>query len=58
MRSMCKMCIRDRNEWAQHTIPIGLTAGHEYVGEVVEVGAGVQGFKVGDLVSLSLIHIS
>ena len=37
------------NEWAQHTIPIGLTAGHEYVGEVVEVGAGVQGFKVGDL---------
>ena len=26
------------NEWAQHTIPIGLTAGHEYVGEVVEVG--------------------
>ena len=26
-------------------------AGHEYVGEVVEVGAGVQGFKVGDLVS-------
>ena len=23
------------NEWAQHTIPIGLTAGHEYVGEVV-----------------------
>ena len=39
------------NEWAQHTIPIGLTAGHEYVGEVVEVGAGVQGFKPGDLVS-------
>ena len=39
------------NEWAQHTIPIGLTAGHEYVGEVVEVGTGVQGFKVGDLVS-------
>ena len=33
------------NDWAQHTIPIGLTAGHEYVGEVVEVGAGVQGFK-------------
>ena len=39
------------NEWAQHTIPIGLTAGHEYVGEVVEVGPGVQGFKIGDLVS-------
>ena len=39
------------NEWAQHTIPIGLTAGHEYVGEVVEVGPGVEGFKPGDLVS-------
>lgn len=39
------------NEWAQHTIPIGLTAGHEYVGEVVEVGEGVQGYKPGYLVS-------
>lgn len=35
------------NEWAQHTIPVGLTAGHEYVGEVVEVGENVEGFKVG-----------
>ena len=39
------------NDWAQHTIPIGLTAGHEYVGEVVEVGSGVKGFNIGDLVS-------
>ncbi|MBQ6075400.1 MAG: L-threonine 3-dehydrogenase [Lachnospiraceae bacterium] len=39
------------NDWAQHTIPIGLTAGHEYVGEVVEVGAGVEGFHPGDRVS-------
>ena len=39
------------NDWAQHTIPIGLTAGHEYVGEVAEVGTGVKGFKIGDLVS-------
>ena len=39
------------NDWAQHTIPIGLTAGHEYVGEVVEVGEGVQGFHPGHLVS-------
>ena len=39
------------NDWAQHTIPIGLTAGHEYVGEVVEVGNGVRGFKPGYLVS-------
>ena len=39
------------NDWAQHTIPVGLTAGHEYVGEVVEVGPGGKGFKIGDLVS-------
>ena len=39
------------NDWAQHTIPFGLTAGHEYVGEVVEVGAGVEGFHPGDRVS-------
>ena len=39
------------NEWAQHTIPIGLTAGHEYVGEIAEVGENVEGFQVGDLVS-------
>ncbi len=39
------------NQWAQNTIPIGLTTGHEYVGEIVEIGPGVRGFKVGDLVS-------
>lgn len=39
------------NKWAQHTIDTGRIAGHEYVGEIVEVGAGVRGFKVGDLVS-------
>ena len=39
------------NEWAQHTIAVGQTAGHEYVGEIVEVGEGVKGFKVGDIVS-------
>ena len=39
------------NSWAQKTIPLGLTIGHEYVGEVVEVGKGVEGFKPGDYVS-------
>ena len=39
------------NEWAQHTIPIGLTAGHEYVGVIAETGPGVRGFKKGDYVS-------
>ena len=39
------------NEWAQHTIPLGLTAGHEYVGVIEEVGPGVRGLKKGDRVS-------
>lgn len=39
------------NRWAQHTIPIGLTVGHEYVGVIEEVGPGVRGHKVGDFVS-------
>ncbi len=39
------------NRWAQNTIKTGMTIGHEYVGEIVEVGAGVRGFKVGDMVS-------
>ncbi len=39
------------NKWAQHTIDTGRVIGHEYVGEIVEVGAGVRGFKVGDMVS-------
>lgn len=39
------------NDWAQNTIPLGLTVGHEYVGEVDEVGENVQGFYKGQLVS-------
>ncbi len=39
------------NEWAQETIKLGTTAGHEYVGEIVEVGDGVENCRVGDIVS-------
>lgn len=39
------------NEWAQNTIKLGTTAGHEYVGEIVEVGKNVQSHKVGEIVS-------
>lgn len=39
------------NQWAQDTIPLGLIAGHEYVGEIVEVGSGVKDFAAGDIVS-------
>lgn len=39
------------NEWARETIRPGTVAGHEYVGEIVEVGEGVDSCKAGDLVS-------
>ena len=37
--------------WAQKTIPVPMVVGHEFVGEVVEVGANVPDFKPGDVVS-------
>lgn len=39
------------DEWAQQTIPLGMTVGHEYVGEVVDIGSEVEGFSIGDRVS-------
>ena len=39
------------NEWAQKTIPVPMTIGHEFVGEIVEAGANVKSAKVGDVVS-------
>lgn len=39
------------DEWSQATIPVPMTIGHEFVGEVVELGKGVTSFKIGDLVS-------
>jgi threonine 3-dehydrogenase len=37
--------------WAQKTIPVPLVVGHEFIGEIVEVGPNVSGFATGDLVS-------
>ncbi len=37
--------------WAQKTIPVPMVVGHEFVGEVVEVGSNVSDFHTGDLVS-------
>jgi threonine 3-dehydrogenase len=37
--------------WAQRTVPVPLTIGHEFVGEVVEVGSNVSDFRAGDVVS-------
>ncbi len=39
------------DDWARQHVPVPLTIGHEFVGEVVEVGADVSGIAVGDLVS-------
>ena len=36
--------------WAQRTIPVPLVIGHEFVGEVAEVGSNVSDFRPGDLV--------
>ena len=39
------------DEWSQKTIPVPMIVGHEYVGEVVEIGQEVRGFEIGDRVS-------
>ena len=39
------------DSWASATIPVPMVVGHEYVGEVVAMGEGVQGFVIGDRVS-------
>ena len=38
--------------WAERTIPVPLTVGHECAGEIHEVGSHVAGFKAGDRVSV------
>jgi threonine 3-dehydrogenase len=43
--------IYEWNEWAQKTIPVPLVIGHEFVGEVEDVGSNVTDFKPGDRVS-------
>lgn len=43
--------IYDWNQWAQDTIPVPMTIGHEFVGEILEIGKGVKDLKAGDMVS-------
>jgi threonine 3-dehydrogenase len=39
------------DQWAQKTIPIGMTIGHEFVGEIVAMGNNVSSFEIGLRVS-------
>ncbi len=43
--------IYDWDAWASATIPIGLTIGHEFVGEVVAMGSNVVDVAMGQIVS-------
>src|ERR1700675_2738335 len=43
--------IYDWNDWAKSTIRVPLVIGHEFAGEVVEVGSNVADLHPGDLVS-------
>lgn len=45
------MHIYNWDEWAQKTIPVPMVVGHEFVGEIVEVGANVNDFHAGQIVS-------
>jgi threonine 3-dehydrogenase len=39
------------DSWAQKTIPVPMVVGHEFVGEIVEVGSNVNDFRPGQIVS-------
>jgi threonine 3-dehydrogenase len=39
------------DEWAQKTIPVPMVVGHEFVGEIVEVGGNVRNLAPGTIVS-------
>ncbi len=39
------------DEWAQKTIPVPMTIGHEFAGEIAEMGSNVTGLSIGDIVS-------
>ncbi len=43
--------IYDWNDWARATIPVPMVTGHEFAGEVLEVGSEVVGFRPGNRVT-------
>ncbi len=45
------MHIFNWDAWAQKTVPVPMAVGHEYSGEIVEMGVEVRGLAIGDRVS-------
>ncbi len=45
------MHIYNWDAWAQKSVPVPMAIGHEYCGEIVELGSEVRGLQVGDRVS-------
>jgi len=45
------MHIYNWDSWAQATIPVPMVVGHEFVGEIVDVGSNVNDFGTGQIVS-------
>lgn len=39
------------DDWAEATIPVPMTVGHEFYGEIAEIGSEVKGFEKGQRVS-------
>ncbi len=39
------------DQWAQKTIPVPMAVGHEFSGEIMEIGSEVAGYRPGDRVS-------
>ncbi len=35
------------DDWAAKTVPVGLVTGHEFAGEIVEIGRNVEGLAIG-----------
>ena len=45
------MHIYNWDDWAKKTIPVPMVVGHEFVGEIVDVGANVNDWQPGQIVS-------
>ena len=39
------------DQWAQNTVPVPMVVGHEFMGDIAEIGSAVTKYKVGERVS-------